>query len=87
VLVPGNDQMLFGDPERLYQAFRNLLGNAIKYTPDGGRIIVDGRTQPGFIEVSVVDTGIGSLPKTRKLSSRNTANLKMSLCIPAGKPS
>jgi len=56
---PGHDQMLFGDPERLYQAFRNLLSNAIKYTPDGGTIIVDGRTLPGFIEVTVADTGIG----------------------------
>jgi signal transduction histidine kinase len=58
-LFPGIDQMLFGDPERLYQAFRNILGNAIKYTPDGGKIIVDGRTLPGFIEVTVSDTGIG----------------------------
>jgi signal transduction histidine kinase len=56
---PGNDQMLFGDPERLYQAFRNILINAIKFTPDGGVIIVDGRTLPGFQEVTVTDTGIG----------------------------
>ena len=56
---PGGDQMLFGDPERLYQAFRNILSNAIKFTPDGGKIIVDGRTLPGFQEVTVADTGIG----------------------------
>jgi signal transduction histidine kinase len=59
---PGIDQMLFGDPERLYQAFRNILGNAIKYTPDGGTITVDGRTLPGFIEVTVTDNGIGITP-------------------------
>jgi signal transduction histidine kinase len=59
---PGSDQMLFGDPERLYQAFRNLLSNAIKYTPDGGKIIIDGRLLPGFIEVTVTDTGIGISP-------------------------
>ena len=56
---PGGDQMLFGDPERLYQAFHNILSNAIKFTPDGGKIIVDGRTLPGFQEVTVSDTGIG----------------------------
>ena len=56
---PGGDQRLFGDPERLYQAFRNILSNAIKFTPDGGKIIVDGRILPGFQEVTVADTGIG----------------------------
>jgi signal transduction histidine kinase len=56
---PGADQMLFGDPERLYQAFRNIISNAIKFTPDGGKITVDGRLLPGFQEVTVCDTGIG----------------------------
>jgi signal transduction histidine kinase len=56
---PGSEQMIFADPERLYQAFRNILSNAVKYTPDGGRITVDGRTLPGFIEVTIADTGIG----------------------------
>lgn len=51
--------MLFGDPERLYQAFRNILSNAIKYTPDGGKVTVGGRLLPGFIEVTITDTGIG----------------------------
>jgi signal transduction histidine kinase len=56
---PGAEQMLFGDPERLYQAFRNILSNAIKFTPDGGKITVDGRSLPGFQEITVTDTGIG----------------------------
>jgi signal transduction histidine kinase len=56
---PGSEQMLFGDPERLYQAFYNILCNAIKFTPDGGTITVDGRTLPGFLEITVADTGIG----------------------------
>ena len=56
---PGGEQMIFADSERLYQAFRNILSNAIKYTPDGGTICVDGRVLPGFIEVTIMDTGIG----------------------------
>jgi signal transduction histidine kinase len=51
--------MTFGDSERLYQSLKNLLTNAIKYTPDGGAITVDGRTLPGFIEITITDTGIG----------------------------
>ena len=56
---PGTDQLIFADPERIYQALRNVLTNAIKYTPDYGSVTVDGRLLPGFIEITVEDTGIG----------------------------
>jgi signal transduction histidine kinase len=62
---PGSEEWLYADPERLYQAFQNLLTNAIKYTPDGGSITVDGRTLPGFLEVTVADTGIGIAPENQ----------------------
>lgn len=55
----GNRQWIYIDPTRMQQALRNLINNAIKYTPDGGKITIDGRTLPGFIEVTVTDTGIG----------------------------
>lgn len=58
----GWNEMIFADNERLYQAFRNLVSNAVKYTPDGGRVAIDGRQLPGFIEVTVSDTGIGISP-------------------------
>ena len=60
---PGSDRMLYADPERLRQAFYHLLTNAIKYTPDGGQIVIDGRLLPGFVEVTVSDTGIGIDPE------------------------
>jgi len=50
---------VFGDPERLHQVFRNVIVNAIKYTPDGGEIAVDVKRLPEFFDVRVVDTGIG----------------------------
>lgn len=59
----GCDEMTFGDSERIYQALRNLLTNAIKYTPDGGQITVDGRKLPGFMEIVIEDTGIGIDPE------------------------
>ena len=55
----GESTMLFADPDRLYQTFRNILRNAIKFTPDGGLITIDGRTLTGFVEVIFQDTGIG----------------------------
>lgn len=60
---PGSAEMTFGDGERLLQAFRNVISNAIKYTPDGGKITVDGRLLPGFVEVTISDTGIGIDPE------------------------
>lgn len=60
---PGLDTWIYADPERLYQALHNVLTNAIKYTPDHGKIVVDGRTLPGFIEITVKDTGIGVSPE------------------------
>lgn len=47
------------DATRLQQVFWNLLTNAVKFTPAGGRIALDVRCPPGSVEVSVTDTGIG----------------------------
>jgi signal transduction histidine kinase len=55
----GSDLMIYGDSERLYQALYNVITNAIKFTPDHGTITIDGRLLPGFIEITVADTGIG----------------------------
>lgn len=55
----GADEMTFGDNERLYQAFCNLFSNAVKYTPDGGEITINGRKLPGFVEITFSDNGIG----------------------------
>jgi signal transduction histidine kinase len=55
----GNKEWIYLDATRIMQALRNVINNAIKYTPDGGTITIAGRTLPGFIEVTVADTGIG----------------------------
>ena len=55
----GGDRWIYADPTRFLQALRNVINNAIKYTPDGGTITIDGRMLPGFIELIIADTGIG----------------------------
>jgi signal transduction histidine kinase len=63
----GSDLMIYGDSERLYQALSNLIANAIKYTPDNGQVAIGGRLLPGFIEITVKDTGIGISPEDQAL--------------------
>ena len=47
------------DQALLHQAVYNLVENAIKYTPDGGRVAVRTSTQSGYLIFSVEDSGIG----------------------------
>jgi len=52
-----------GDPDRISQVVINLLGNAIKYTPDGGQIHIRVYPEPDRVHLEVTDTGIGIKPE------------------------
>lgn len=48
-----------GDEEQLVTALRNLLTNAMAYSPTGTRVSISGRIVDGLVEISVTDQGIG----------------------------
>jgi signal transduction histidine kinase len=54
---------LRGDRGRLAQVFGNLLGNAIKFTPEGGKVSLHARREDGEIVFEVADTGPGVSPE------------------------
>lgn len=51
--------LVWGDRERLRQLLLNLTDNAIKYTPEGGAIILSLTNEDGWVCIAVRDTGIG----------------------------
>ncbi|MCD6672574.1 MAG: phosphate regulon sensor histidine kinase PhoR [Burkholderiaceae bacterium] len=62
-LVLDGPRRVLASAGELESAVRNLLTNAIRYTPDGGRIAVDWRVQDAEGRISVRDTGIGIAPE------------------------
>lgn len=61
--LPADLPLVDVDPERVGQVLRNLINNAVAYTPPGGRIDVSARPVAGAVAVSVADTGTGIGPE------------------------
>ncbi len=60
---PGDLHHITADPDALRQVLTNLLDNALRHTPPGGRITVSLESAPGGVTVSVADTGSGIAPE------------------------
>jgi signal transduction histidine kinase len=56
---PHDFPTIYADERRLTQVLNNLVSNAIKYSPEGGQIVISGEVHPQHVTVSVRDQGIG----------------------------
>ena len=54
------------DERKVKQVLLNLLSNALKFTPEGGRIDVRAAMNEGIAEISVADTGVGIAPEDQE---------------------
>ena len=61
------EEMVLADADLLTVAFKNLLGNALKYTPNGGTVRVGAHLQQGAIDIFFQDSGIGVDPEEHLL--------------------
>jgi signal transduction histidine kinase len=51
------------DPRRIKQVLRNILDNAVKYSPEGGLVMIRGEVRPSDVVVSIADQGVGISPE------------------------
>ena len=58
--------MIHADERKVKQVLLNLLSNALKFTPEGGRIDVRAAMRDGTAEISVADTGVGIAPEDQE---------------------
>ncbi len=65
-VIPPELPKVYGDPARLTQILTNLMGNAYKYTPAGGKVGVYAYVHDAMVHVAVVDTGIGIAPENQR---------------------
>jgi signal transduction histidine kinase len=57
--VAATPAMIAADPDRIGQVVENLLDNALRHTPPGGRVTVECARSDGWVELTVTDTGEG----------------------------
>ena len=51
--------LVFCDHNMLHSILQNLISNALKFTNIGGQIVVSSQTMPGFVVISIADSGVG----------------------------
>lgn len=60
---PSDFPLVEADPQRITQVLRNLIDNAVKYSPDGGLVVVRGQVLSSEVVISVADQGVGIAPE------------------------
>lgn len=61
--IDSDSTSIYIDRNAIAQALANLLDNALKYTPENGKILIEGRSQPQGFEITVADSGPGIAPE------------------------
>ncbi len=61
--VPPDLPQVLADEDRTVQVLTNLAGNALQYTPAGGRVIISAKRFNGEVQIAVSDTGVGIPPE------------------------
>ena len=61
--LPSDFPIVFADVLWIKQVFRNIVGNAVKYSPDGGVIMVNGERRSNDVIINIADQGIGISPE------------------------
>ena len=90
--VAADLKSILADPFRMEQVFNNLIENAIKFTPQGGRITITATSSGSQIEIRISDTGVGIPPadlphvfeqfyRVEKARSRETGGTGLGLSI------
>jgi signal transduction histidine kinase len=60
---PVDFPLIDADPLRIKQVLRNIVNNAIKYSPEGGMVVIRGEARPTDVVVSIADQGRGIAPE------------------------
>lgn len=63
LVVDGEEEIVFADKDKMSQVIVNLLSNALKYTPEGGKVEVNVKGAEDITEISIKDSGNGIPPE------------------------
>jgi two-component system OmpR family sensor kinase len=63
IVEPHDEIRIVGDPMRLEQAVQNLAANALRHTPQGGRVVLAAKRDEGQVRITVADSGSGIAPE------------------------
>jgi histidine kinase len=61
--LPADIPKVTADEDRILQVLTNLAGNALQYTPQGGKVRISASKGKGEVEITITDTGIGIAPE------------------------
>lgn len=74
ISVPSGTQ-IFADPNMILTIFRNLVSNALKFTPENGHISISSVTHPNQVEITIEDNGIGIAQENQRMLFQSSSGV------------